>query len=61
MQGDIANAYGSISRLAVLKAAKKHVPCLAPLCASQFVRDGAHAVIRERERRTERSASCTTV
>ena len=48
MQGDIANAYGSISRLAVLKAVRKHIPCLAPLCASQFVRDGTVAVIQER-------------
>ena len=49
MQGDIANAYGSISRLAVLKAVKKHIPCLVPLCASQFVRDGTVPVIQERE------------
>ena len=48
MQGDIANAYGSINRLAVLKAVRKHIPCLAPLCASQFVRDGTVAVIQER-------------
>ena len=48
MQGDIANAYGSINRLAVLKAVKKHAPCLAPLCASQFVRNGTIAVIQER-------------
>ena len=33
MQGDISNAYGSINRLAVLKAVRKHIPCLAPLCA----------------------------
>ena len=48
MQGDIANAYGSINRLLVLKAVRKHIPCLAPLCASQFVRDGTVAVIQER-------------
>ena len=33
MQGDIASAYGSINRLAVLKAVRKHIPCLALLCA----------------------------
>ena len=48
MQGDIANAYGSINRLSVLKAVRKHIPCLAPLCESQFVRDGTVAVIPER-------------
>ena len=48
MQGDIANACGSINRLAVLKAVRKHIPCLAPLCASQFVRDGTIVVIQER-------------
>ena len=48
MPGDIANAYGSIDRLAVLKAVRKLIPCLAPLCASQFVRDGTVAVIQER-------------
>ena len=48
MQGDIANAYGSIDRLAVLQAVRKHAPCLAPLCASQFVRNGTIAVIQER-------------
>ena len=48
MQGDIANAYGSINRLAVLKAVRKHAPCLVPLCASQFVRNGTIAVIQER-------------
>ena len=48
MQGDIANAYGSIDRLAVLQAVREHVPCLAPLCASQFVRNGTIAVIQER-------------
>ena len=48
MQGDISNAYGSINRLAVLKAVGKHIPCLAPLCAAQFVRDGTVAVIQER-------------
>ena len=45
MQVDIANAYGSINRLSVLKAVRKHIPCMAPLCASQFVRDGTVAVI----------------
>ena len=55
MQGDIANAHGSINRLAVLKAVRKHVPCLAPLCASQFVRGGAIVVIQERgEKRKKR-------
>ena len=48
MQGDIANAYGSINRLSLLKAVRKHIPCLVPLCASQFVRDGTVAVIQER-------------
>ena len=48
MQGDIANAYGSINRLSVLKAVRKHIPCLALLCASQFVRDGTFAAIQER-------------
>ena len=48
MQGDIANAYGSIDRLAVLQAVRKHAPCLAPLCATQFVRNGTIAVIQER-------------
>ena len=48
MQGEIANAYGSINRLSVLKAVRKHIPCLAPLCASQFVRDGTVAVKQER-------------
>ena len=36
------------TRLSVLKAVWKHIPCLAPLCASQFVRDGTVAVIQER-------------
>ena len=49
MQGDISNAYGSINSLVVLKAVRKHIPCLAPLCASQFVRDGTIAVIQERD------------
>ena len=31
MQGDIANAYGSINRLAVLKVVRKHASCLGPL------------------------------
>ena len=48
MEGDIANAYGSIDRLAVLQAMREHAPCLAPLCASQFVRNGTIAVIQER-------------
>ena len=48
MQGDIANAYGSINKFSVLKAVRKHIPCLVPLCASQFVRDGTVAVIQER-------------
>ena len=29
MQGDIANACGSINRLAVLQAVRKHIPFLA--------------------------------
>ena len=49
MQGDISNAYGSINRLAVLKAVRKHIPCLAPMCASQFVRHGTIAVMQERD------------
>ena len=40
MQGEVSNAFGSINRLAVLKSERKHVPCLVPLCASQFVKDG---------------------
>ena len=48
MQGDIANAYGSINRMSVLKAVRKHTPCLVPLCASQLVRDGTVAMIQER-------------
>ena len=48
MQGDIANAYGSIDRLAVMRAVREHAPCLAPLCATQFVRNGTIAVIQER-------------
>ena len=32
----------------VLKAVRKHILCLAPLCASQFVRDGTVAVMQER-------------
>ena len=31
-----------------MKAVKKHAPCLAPMCASQFVRNGTIAVIQER-------------
>ena len=38
-----------MNRLAVLNAVRKHIPCLAPLCASQFVRDGTVAVIQERD------------
>ena len=53
MQGDIAKAYGSINRLSVLKAVRKHIPCLALLCASQFVRDGTVAVTQERREREE--------
>ena len=48
MQGDIANAYGSIDRLAVMRAVRELAPCLAPLCASQFVRNGTIAVIQGR-------------
>ena len=47
MQG----AYGSIDRLAVLQAVRKHITCLAPLCASQFVRNGTIAVIKEKRRK----------
>ena len=57
MQGDIANAYGSINRLSVLEAVRKHIPCLAPLCASQFVRDGTVAVIQERREWEEARAT----
>ena len=46
MQGDIANAYGSIDSSAVLQAMREHAPCIAPLCASQFVRNGTIAVIQ---------------
>ena len=49
MQGDMSNAFGSISRLAVFQAVKKHIPCLAPLCASQFARDGTVTLIQERD------------
>ena len=47
MQGHISNALGSMNRLAVLNAMREHNPSLAPLCASQFARDGAVAVIQE--------------
>ena len=49
MQGDISRAYVSINRLAVLRAIRKHIPCLVPLCASQSVRDGTIAVVQERD------------
>ena len=44
MQGDISNACGSINRLQVLEAVRMHIPGLAPLCASQCVRDGTIAM-----------------
>ena len=44
VQGDTSNAHGSINRLAVLKAVRKHIPCLA-----QLVRDGTDAVMKERD------------
>ena len=40
MRGDIWNACGSIDRLAVLEAVRKHILGVAPNCASQFARDG---------------------
>ena len=49
MQGDISDAYGSINRLAVPKSVRKHILCLAPLCASLFVRDGTINVIQDRD------------
>ena len=55
MQGDMSNTYGSINRLAVLKAVRKHIPCFAPLCASQFVRYGTVAVLQERDGSGEKS------
>ena len=59
MQGDTANAYGTINRLSVLKAVRKRIPCLAPLCAPQFVRDGTVAVIQERgENEVRASLQC---
>ena len=45
----MSNADGSLNRLAVLKAVRKHVPSLAPVCASHFVRYVALAVIQERD------------
>ena len=48
MHVDISNASGSTNRMSVLKEVTKHIPCLAPLCAPQFVRDGTVAVIQER-------------
>ena len=60
MRCDTANAYGSIDRLAVLKAVRKHITCLASLCASKFVRNGTIAVIQETHE-TGRRASYTTV
>ena len=53
MHGDNANACGSTNRLAVLKEVRKHIPCLAPLCASQFVRDGTVAGSRKERRERE--------
>ena len=38
MLGGITNACGSIIRLAVLSALRRHAPSLAPLCAAQFAR-----------------------
>ena len=59
MQGGISNACGPINRLAALKAVKKHIRCLAPLCASQFVRGRTVAVIQERDGSGEKSGSMT--
>ena len=39
----------------VLKAARKHFPSPAPLCASQFVRDGVVAVIHKRDESGKKS------
>ena len=47
-KGDISNAYGWINRLSLHEAVRKHVPGLASLCASQFVKDETVAVIQER-------------
>ena len=49
MQGDILHAYGSINILAMQKAGRKHIPDLAPPCASQFVTDGTVGAIQERD------------
>ena len=60
MQGDISNACGSINRLQVLEAVRMHIPGLAPLCASQCVRDGTIAM-QERDghgKKTQFHDSC---
>ena len=43
MQGDTSNAIGSINSL------RKYTPGLAPLCASQIVKDGTVALTQERD------------
>ena len=49
MQGDISNPYGSINKLAVLKAVREHIRCLVPLCASLCVGDGTVAGMQQRD------------
>ena len=49
MPGDISNADGSVDRFAVLRAVEGHVPSLAPLRVSQFLRGGTQAFIQERD------------
>ena len=48
-QGYISKASGSTNKLAVLNAVRKHILGLAPLCFSQFVKDGTVAVTQERD------------
>ena len=56
MQGDIANPYGSINILAVLKAVRKHIPCLARLCVSVRERwNGCGDTGKRREREKVRA------
>ena len=48
-QGYISKASGSTNKLAVLNAVRKHIIGLAPLCFSQFVKDGTVAVKQEQD------------
>ena len=47
--------------LAVPKAVRKHISCLAPLCAPQFVRDGTVVVIQRARREEECGRQGTTL